>query len=97
MTDWNRAKCSGRAPELFFPEKGQNGVRAKAVCWGRDGRPECPIRQACLEAALSHKETQGIWGGYSERERRAMGVDPERSAKMRAIALISAAKRRRAS
>ena len=41
-------------------------ARAKAVCAG------CPVREACLEFALANDERWGVWGGTSERQRRAM-------------------------
>ena len=31
-----------------------------------------PVRQPCLDYALSHAITYGIWGGLTERERRAL-------------------------
>ena len=39
---------------------------AKAVC------AACPVRQACLEHALSASEPYGIWGGLTLRERRML-------------------------
>jgi hypothetical protein len=47
----------------FFPERGRLSA-ARAVC------ARCPVRTACLEYALAHGETFGIWGGLNERERR---------------------------
>jgi WhiB family redox-sensing transcriptional regulator len=32
----------------------------------------CEIRDACLEYALKHNETHGVWGGTSPRERMIM-------------------------
>lgn len=43
---------------------GQN--RAKAVCAG------CPVRTECLAQALDSRIEHGIWGGMTERERRAL-------------------------
>lgn len=36
--------------------------KAKDSCWS------CPMRQECLEQALSRIETHGTWGGYYEEE-----------------------------
>ncbi|MDR0950337.1 MAG: WhiB family transcriptional regulator [Candidatus Ancillula sp.] len=62
------ALCSQTDPEAFFPEKG--GVTrdrdAKRVC------NVCPVQGECLEWALKNDERFGIWGGKSERERRAL-------------------------
>ncbi|MPZ67821.1 MAG: hypothetical protein GEU83_20825 [Pseudonocardiaceae bacterium] len=52
--------------KAFFPDKGGSTRDAKRVCH------TCPIRRACLEYALNHDERFGIWGGMSERERRAL-------------------------
>ncbi len=60
------AKCLDADPEAFFPEKGGSTREAKRIC------AACPVRDECLEHALSNEERFGIWGGYSERERRRM-------------------------
>lgn len=54
---WKReAKCANSGVD-FFP---------KLVCVG------CPVRTECLDYALENGEKFGVWGGYSERERRPM-------------------------
>lgn len=63
--DWHdQANCQGIDPELFFPARGASTREAKAVCAG------CEVRQECLTDHLY--ERFGIWGGLSERERRAV-------------------------
>ncbi|WP_416980948.1 WhiB family transcriptional regulator [Streptomyces sp. T028] len=58
-------------PDLFFPI-GISGLtvvqidEAKAVC----GR--CPVVEQCLDWALRAVQVEGIWGGTTESERRAM-------------------------
>lgn len=32
----------------------------------------CPVAEPCLDYALSHGTTHGIWGGLAERDRRAL-------------------------
>ncbi|MDA8312001.1 MAG: WhiB family transcriptional regulator [Actinomycetota bacterium] len=60
-----RAACRGIDVEIFFPETEDADVEAaKAVC------ETCPVREACLEHALAHREREGVWGGTTERERR---------------------------
>lgn len=59
------ALCHG-ATEVFFPPVGGTGNRAKAIC------ARCPVREECLEHALTKPEPFGIWGGTSENERRRM-------------------------
>ena len=60
------ANCAGVDPELFFPQRGESTVEAKAVCRA------CPVRAQCLDYALSINERNGIWGGTSERQRRTI-------------------------
>ncbi|WP_370270766.1 WhiB family transcriptional regulator [Streptomyces sp. V4I8] len=60
-----RAVCRTADPdELFVDGAAQN--RAKALCTG------CPVRTECLAYALDHRIEHGIWGGMTERERRAL-------------------------
>ncbi len=65
--DWmDRGNCVGVNAALFFPERGESVVEAKAVC------AACVVRAECLDYALTHRERFGIWGGLSERERRRL-------------------------
>lgn len=65
--DWHAdANCRGMDPELFFPGQGESTKEAKAVCRA------CDVQVECLLAALNNTEKHGIWGGKSERERRAI-------------------------
>lgn len=57
------AACVGEDPELFFPERGEETLQAKIICFG------CPVRAECQEHGIRHEHI-GIWGGLSERERR---------------------------
>jgi WhiB family transcriptional regulator, redox-sensing transcriptional regulator len=64
--DWTtRAACRDEAPDkLFVQGAAQN--RAKTVCLG------CPVRTECLADALDNRVEYGVWGGMTERERRAL-------------------------
>ena len=55
-----------QAPDLFYPGNGEMyDIRlAKNAC------KSCPIRMICLEYALKHNETEGIWGGMTVSERK---------------------------
>jgi WhiB family redox-sensing transcriptional regulator len=60
------AACSGADPDLFFPEPDAAGElieQAKSIC------DRCPVRQACLDAALHSADSAGICGGLTEQER----------------------------
>ena len=66
-SEWlERAACAGLDPGVFFPGRGESTEPAKQVCAG------CPVRGECLEHALAKGERFGVWGGLSERERRAI-------------------------
>ena len=65
----DQALCAQTDPDAFFPEKGGSTRNAKKVCVG------CDVRAECLTWALDNGERFGIWGGLSERERRAMRAE----------------------
>ena len=67
----NQALCAQTDPEAFFPEKGGSNREAKAVC------ALCFVQAECLDWALTTNERFGIWGGMSERERRALQKHPD--------------------
>ena len=53
-----RCRDSGAAlTSLFFSEQLDDIARAKAFCAG------CPVREACLSAAVTRREPWGVWGG----------------------------------
>ncbi len=58
--------CAQIGDRPFFPEKGESAAEAKAIC------AKCDVREQCLAYALENNERFGIWGGKSERERRAI-------------------------
>jgi WhiB family redox-sensing transcriptional regulator len=60
------ARCLGVDPELFYPTSDEHADVAKAICM------VCPVREPCLEHAITAREKQGVWGGLTERERRRM-------------------------
>lgn len=66
MTWIDRAACRNENPDLFFPERGESSREAKDIC-----RP-CPVKVECIDYAMRHRITYGIWGGLSERQRKTM-------------------------
>ena len=58
------AACRGVEPDIFYPASDEEADAAKSVCG------VCPVRQPCLEYALSSRERDGVWGGATEKERR---------------------------
>jgi WhiB family transcriptional regulator, redox-sensing transcriptional regulator len=66
ITDWtSRAACKGADPDALFVQ-GAAQNRAKLICRG------CPVRTECLADALDNRIEFGVWGGMTERERRAL-------------------------
>jgi WhiB family transcriptional regulator, redox-sensing transcriptional regulator len=57
--------CARMAPDVLFVE-GKAQREAREVCAG------CPVRVDCLVDALDHRVDFGVWGGMTERERRAL-------------------------
>ncbi len=64
--DWaSRGACRTTDPDLLFVQ-GAAQNRVKAVCTG------CPVRTECLADSLDNRTEFGVWGGMTERERRAL-------------------------
>lgn len=60
-----KATCRNADPDALFVQ-GAAQNRAKLICRG------CPIRTECLADALDSRTEFGVWGGMTERERRAL-------------------------
>ncbi|CAM3683719.1 transcriptional regulator WblA [Nocardiopsis rhodophaea] len=64
--DWaGRGLCRETDPDAMFVQ-GAAQNRAKLICRG------CPVRTECLADALDNRVEFGVWGGMTERERRAL-------------------------
>jgi WhiB family redox-sensing transcriptional regulator len=61
----NVALCKESAPDELFV-RGAEQHKAKVVCGA------CPVRAECLAEALDNEIEWGVWGGLTERERRAL-------------------------
>lgn len=70
-TDWQEhAACRFEDINLFFPLEGDDGQDvalryslAKGIC------AFCPVRQPCLDYALTLDERFGVWGGLTPHQR----------------------------
>lgn len=60
-----RAACHEVEPDTLFVQ-GAAQREARSVCQG------CPVRLECLADALDSRTEFGVWGGLTERERRAL-------------------------
>jgi WhiB family transcriptional regulator, redox-sensing transcriptional regulator len=74
LTWRQHAACRGVEPDVFYPASDEEAEVAKAVC------AVCPVRQPCLEYALSSRERDGVWGGATEKERRRILCQRRKSA-----------------
>ena len=69
-----QAACAG-LDHLFFLEVHQGNARpAKAIC------AVCPVRQTCLDYAITTHAYFGIWGGMTEKERKKYAAKRRREA-----------------
>ena len=66
VDDWaSAAACRSTQPDQLFV-RGAEQNKAKQLCAG------CPVRTECLAEALDNQIEWGVWGGMTERERRAL-------------------------
>ena len=72
--EWQmKGTCRTVDASVFFcpdqtvrPVRRRSEAAAKAVC------ARCPVRAQCAAYALSTREPHGIWGGFTETERRRL-------------------------
>jgi len=63
----DKGRCKGVEPEVFHPVDDEDpATEAKEICG------TCPVRETCLEFAIATREKDGVWGGYTARERRRL-------------------------
>lgn len=66
VQEWaGHGRCAGQDPDALFVE-GKEQRLAKTVC------QKCPVIAECLADALDNRTPFGVWGGMTERERRAL-------------------------
>lgn len=70
-----KAICRGEDPEVFFLEpnerheqKRSHNATAIAIC------NRCPVKEQCLQHALTVPEEFGVWGGTTPEERKVIRV-----------------------
>lgn len=61
--EWSQAACRGKPIKYWYSNRVFETAMAIRVC------KECPIREACLQHALSVPEVYGVWGGLGQVER----------------------------
>ncbi|QGU06915.1 Transcriptional regulator WhiB4 [Corynebacterium occultum] len=60
-----QARCRQNDPDALFVQ-GAEQRRAATLC------QPCPVRTQCLVTSLDNREEFGVWGGLTERQRRAL-------------------------
>ena len=60
------AACQAATDVSFFPQTKSQERAAATICGF------CPVREECLDHALATNERLGMWGGVSEKQRRAL-------------------------
>lgn len=67
VTGWRaEAACREADVELFFATDEDSQSEALDMC------RTCPVRDACLDHALTAREPYGIWGGTVEQDRKRL-------------------------
>lgn len=65
-SNWtSKGNCRTRGPDEMFVQGAEQNV-AKRIC------RSCPVKRECLAEALDNRIEYGVWGGMTERERRAL-------------------------
>lgn len=79
LGDWARySACKGEDPNIFFPDgydRDQYAL-ARSIC------AECPATKGCLQYALDNRVREGMWGGLSPRERKALKAQRNRATRL---------------
>ena len=64
----DQAKCLHADTEMWFPLPGQAEVAFSALSLCR----QCPVLMACREYAVQTRQTDGVWGGTTETDRKRL-------------------------
>lgn len=59
------AACREADPDIFFPSNKAQEQAALALC------AMCPVLDECQSYSLDARETFGVWGGLTEKQRRS--------------------------
>ncbi|MFD6061323.1 WhiB family transcriptional regulator [Rhodococcus wratislaviensis] len=72
--DWQlSAACRYVDPTVFYhPDNERGEPRSSRVRAAKQVCKRCPVRAQCLNYALEAREHHGIWGGFTEDERRKL-------------------------
>ncbi|MFF4399544.1 WhiB family transcriptional regulator [Streptomyces sp. NPDC001480] len=65
------AACRSEDPELFFPVS-EEGASLMQTEQARNICRHCPVLHECRTWALRNREYEGVWGGLTAGQRRAL-------------------------
>lgn len=66
---WREAAACLDAPlSIFFPDPAD----LRAISSAKEICAICPVADECLSYAVETNQTEGIWGGHTPKERRAI-------------------------
>jgi WhiB family transcriptional regulator, redox-sensing transcriptional regulator len=66
----HEALCRGMGPGSFVTSRATTDADTAALC------EACPVREDCLDFALTKPELVGVWGGTTQAERKWL-IGPE--------------------
>jgi len=70
--DWRlHAICKDSNAELFFPI-GSTGHALEMIDAAKEVCQKCTVAEPCLQFALDTNQEAGVWGGFTEEERRVI-------------------------
>ncbi|MGN7798558.1 WhiB family transcriptional regulator [Leifsonia sp. 22587] len=88
------AACTDTDPDVFFPEGLETTRDVRWIC------KSCPVREQCLEFALSSGIEHGVWGGLAQTElqrRKRQNAGNDYGVEHRLLSIDDAAARARVS
>ena len=66
-SEWiTKAWCRNADPDRLFVRGAEQRGVAASICG------QCPVKRECLADALDNRIEFGVWGGQTERQRRAL-------------------------
>lgn len=63
-SSWRLLSACAEHGDIFFDWK--RVAEAKTIC------ATCPVKEQCLEFAIKNDERDGVWGGLTAKERKAL-------------------------
>lgn len=68
---WREGACTESDPKLWQVEGSEDSQKEEAATLWEMFCRRCPVKDSCLEYALTHTEA-GVWAGTTERIRRRL-------------------------